>query len=743
MIGASAAARASGAPARSSDEMGSHPTATNKIHASESPLIGGQAETQMKAWSKRAKIITQKPSAEIFESWKQNGEKSLKEGSIHRGIQDTSTIIWSPEQLILTHDRLFIAHPALSHSNSFSRKHNNVQTSKLRRHASAFSIEVESHGQVFDDILLRDVIECELKEDKTDPPRTLQLIFRTEEHGYNCGRSYIFRSKREDVIEWDEIVDEAVRVAKEVHAAKCLLEEFGQSKFDLARARTKLVYESPKFQYMVAFVIAMGFIQDVLESLLYDGQSGAFSVFWYLEACVTLFYFGELLINVFVHSDNCFRPFYMLPQNWIDLSVVIASVISLILTSLSTTPAQFGLIKMVRVVRVLNLAKYLKEFVPMYRMVKCLMRSVVPLLNAFVLLMMLTIMYAVMGTAVLGERSPQYFGNFQSSIFSLFQVLSGDSWASQISREIFHVNEEGIRETEPSIGFFFISYYILGNIVLLNVVIAVLLDEFLANVFRESEARDKKIEAENAKRRITGCLDCLSQQLTGFDDASDLIERIDAMYDRMDSDKSGGLNFEEFKNGIKNLPGIPSLHMTENDYARLTEYGKHLSPSGELTKLKFRDMMQDEFWRYSQRQLTNTVAESKSPEFNSTVLMLKMLESRMDARVDDLRRDMTVGGGGIVSKDWRTATSMIDGIQASEFRGPSIEEVEAACQPVIASAMRGLEISLSRQIALTLHKSMVSREIKTVSGNQSVSSAQDGEDVAEEALRILNEENHA
>jgi len=43
----------------------------------------------------------------------------------------------------------------------------------------------------------------------------------------------------------------------------------------------------------------------------------------------------------------------------------------------------------------------------------------------------------------------------------------------------------------------------------------------------------------------------------------------------MDADGSGGLSFEEFKSGIKNLPGIPSIHMTEVDYDRITDHGKN------------------------------------------------------------------------------------------------------------------------------------------------------------------------
>jgi hypothetical protein len=82
---------------------------------------------------------------------------------------------------------------------------------------------------------------------------------------------------------------------------------------------------------------------------------------------------------------------------------------------------------------------------------------------------------------------------------------------------MFRVNDDGVTEADPVISLFLISYYILANVVLLNVVVAVLLDEFLSNILREQQQQAKRIADENSKRRITGCLDCLSQQLCGFD----------------------------------------------------------------------------------------------------------------------------------------------------------------------------------------------------------------------------------
>ena len=46
----------------------------------------------------------------------------------------------------------------------------------------------------------------------------------------------------------------------------------------------------------------------------------------------------------------------------------------------------------------------------------------------------------------------------------------------------------------------------------------------------------------------------------------DLLRRIDVIYDQLDTDKSGGLNFEEFKAGIARLPGTQKMHMTDDDF---------------------------------------------------------------------------------------------------------------------------------------------------------------------------------
>jgi len=184
---------------------------------------------------------------------------------------------------------------------------------------------------------------------------------------------------------------------------------------------------------------------------------------------------------------------------------------------------------------------------------------------------------------------------------------------------MFIQDDNGVPQTEPWVTFFFVSYYVIANIVLMNVVVAVLLDEFISSVGREKDAAALVKELENAKRRITGVLDPITMQLTGFESRENLDERIDELYTQLDRDGSGGLNFEEFKQGVNELPGFSSIHMTQPDFDCITDNGRHLSSEGEFNKEQFREMMKDEFKRFFHRQLANNLAESHSKEFKSSV----------------------------------------------------------------------------------------------------------------------------
>ena len=67
----------------------------------------------------------------------------------------------------------------------------------------------------------------------------------------------------------------------------------------------------------------------------------------------------------------------------------------------------------------------------------------------------------------------EYYGSFMKALFTLFQVLTGESWAEAVARPLlFGWNAVGA-------GIFFVSFIIINAIVLINVVVAVLLEKMV------------------------------------------------------------------------------------------------------------------------------------------------------------------------------------------------------------------------------------------------------------------------
>jgi len=159
--------------------------------------------------------------------------------------------------------------------------------------------------------------------------------------------------------------------------------------------------------------------------------------------------------------------------------------------------------------------------------------------------------------------------------------------------------------------------------------------EFIANVQREKDEAEKAIKWEAEKQRITGVLDPVTVSLVNYQDSQDLLDKTDAIYDRLDEDESGGLTFEEFKAGLKKLPCAGNIHFTEDDFEIITEYGKllHSPEKPEFNKMQFRDMMRNELFRFARRNLANALQESEGEEFRQLVLMLKLMETNLSSKI--------------------------------------------------------------------------------------------------------------
>ena len=99
---------------------------------------------------------------------------------------------------------------------------------------------------------------------------------------------------------------------------------------------------------------------------------------------------------------------------------------------------------------------------------------------------------AVVTTNLFGKEFPEFFGNLGSSFFTLFQVMTLESWSDGIARPVM--------EKFPNSWIFFVIFIIIATFVVVNLFVAAIVDSFSAHSAADKE-EEKRIQDE-AQRHL-------------------------------------------------------------------------------------------------------------------------------------------------------------------------------------------------------------------------------------------------
>ncbi|PRO66850.1 ion transporter [Alkalicoccus urumqiensis] len=166
--------------------------------------------------------------------------------------------------------------------------------------------------------------------------------------------------------------------------------------------------------------------------------------------------------------------------NIFDFTIVTLSLV------LYNTP----LVSVLRLVRVLRLIRMIPAIPALKRIIDSLVRSIPALTGILGLTSLIFSMYAIIGTVFFRDVLPyEFFGSFHTALFTLLQVVTFESWASQVARPV-------IAEI-PWAWFYFVSFIIVGALIILNLVVAVILDYLGHDEEIEQKQQMEKLFADN------------------------------------------------------------------------------------------------------------------------------------------------------------------------------------------------------------------------------------------------------
>jgi voltage-gated sodium channel len=142
----------------------------------------------------------------------------------------------------------------------------------------------------------------------------------------------------------------------------------------------------------------------------------------------------------------------------------------------------------------------------MRRVVSGLLAALPGMASIAALLSLIIYVAAVIGTKLFSPVAPEYFGTFATTLFTLFQTMTGEAWPDVARTVMEHV---------PLAWIFFVVYILISSFMVLNLFIAVVVSAMEGQVMAEAMAEEAEHAAEEqiANREILAELRALRADL--------------------------------------------------------------------------------------------------------------------------------------------------------------------------------------------------------------------------------------
>lgn len=224
----------------------------------------------------------------------------------------------------------------------------------------------------------------------------------------------------------------------------------------------------PKVQKFILIVIIINAITLGLETSGFLMERCGKVIIFLDHLALTIFVI-EILMKLVVRRFRFFKD----PWNVFDFFVV----------GIALVPSS-GPLAILRALRILRVLRLLKTLPRLRVIVEGVFRSLPSLGWIFALLLVIFYVFAVLATNLFGESYPEWFGSIGATMFTLFQILTLDSWSMGVARPVM--------EQFPHAYLLFIPFILVTAFIVLNVFIGIIVSTMSAVSEDEKEREESK-----------------------------------------------------------------------------------------------------------------------------------------------------------------------------------------------------------------------------------------------------------
>lgn len=183
---------------------------------------------------------------------------------------------------------------------------------------------------------------------------------------------------------------------------------------------------------------------------------------------------------------------------------------AVVAVSLVPDSGAFSVLRALRILKVLRLFSMVPR---LRRIVEALLKAIPGIAWIALLLLVIFYVFAVMGVKLFAQTFPEWFGTLGSSMYTLFQIMTLESWSMGIARPVI--------EAYPWAWVYFVAFILISSFTVLNLFIGIIIEsmqsahweaEDAKRVEQEQRAHDERLEMLQLMRELSTKVDRLERR---------------------------------------------------------------------------------------------------------------------------------------------------------------------------------------------------------------------------------------
>ncbi len=250
------------------------------------------------------------------------------------------------------------------------------------------------------------------------------------------------------------------------------------------RSRLQSFIESPRISSLIISVILFNAILLGLETVKPIMDSAGGLILFLDKVCLAIFV-AELAVKLVAYGPRFFR------SGW--------NIFDFLIVGISLMPASQGL-SVLRALRILRVLRVISVAPSLRRVVEGFVTALPGMGSVFLLMGLIFYIGSVMATKLFGAAFPEWFGNLGASAYSLFQIMTLESWSMGIVRPVM--------EQFPYAWAFFVPFIMVTTFAVVNLLVGL-----IVNSMQDAHAEESNAATDDYRQQVLARLEKIEEAM--------------------------------------------------------------------------------------------------------------------------------------------------------------------------------------------------------------------------------------